>query len=304
VPSDPVDDDETEDPDGIDARNARKLRRPALRPEDQARVDAFMARARKPLTPGDPRLHHSIPQLFQKRFADDDERLMVTPLSGGRPKRRHTSKIAVMADLYTSIDVEVGETVAVERILGLADGEAAGAIDRMARGMLFPPSQGDREALAMWIALLYVPTRSPAAQRRRWPTRATSWTWPLAVTPRSLARVCVRTSAASRPTRRWPMSSTSPHNLDDIEFVPRQSTLIKLMLDSALAMFPHLFKRRYTVIRFPEPGLVPVRPAAGAVSVTRAPSGGHGYRRHQRRPTVVAVGPQYRVDPPLRLVRR
>jgi hypothetical protein len=41
VPSDPVDDDETEDPDGIDARNARKLRRPALRPEDQARVDAF-----------------------------------------------------------------------------------------------------------------------------------------------------------------------------------------------------------------------------------------------------------------------
>jgi hypothetical protein len=44
--------------------------------------------------------------------------------------------------------------------------------------------------------------------------------------------------------------------LDDFEISPDQSELVKSMLDMSMAMWPHLLRRQYIVMRFPEPGLV------------------------------------------------
>ena len=56
--------------------------------------------------------------------------------------------VAVMKDLYTIIDPEVGETVMVERLLADIDGKAKGAIDRLILGVLFPPSL----SAPLWIS--------------------------------------------------------------------------------------------------------------------------------------------------------
>jgi hypothetical protein len=43
---------------------------------------------------------------------------------------------------------------------------------------------------------------------------------------------------------------------DDVEFVAHQNEFIGIMLNSAMAGFPHLFRRSFSVMHFAEPGLV------------------------------------------------
>jgi hypothetical protein len=120
---------ELEDPTGIDAWEAMKLTMPPLTDEEQARCDAFVAQIRRPLAPDDPRRHHFIAQFFQRRFADANERLMVVRLDNpNNPRSQHISDIAVWRDLYTHVDEDVGETVAVEKILAVIEGNAAHAL--------------------------------------------------------------------------------------------------------------------------------------------------------------------------------
>lgn len=94
-----------------------------LPPEAEAHVRRLIDGMRKPLAAGDPRRHHFVPQFFLRRFSAGDQiaRVLLT-----EPKRHQIAQVkdvAVIKDLYTSIDVDVGETVAVERLLSVIDGE-------------------------------------------------------------------------------------------------------------------------------------------------------------------------------------
>src|ERR1017187_9160514 len=129
--------------------------------EEQEKINSLLSRARRPLGPGDPRRHHFIPVSFQKRFAGEDEHLMVTRLGIGTRKSVHVRDIAVWNALYTHIDEEVGETVAVEKILAEIDGMGASALNVIDWGLI--PQQADRAALATWIAFLAV--RDPFTRR-------------------------------------------------------------------------------------------------------------------------------------------
>jgi hypothetical protein len=93
-----------EDPEGIDAYEAMMQQKPPPTPKEQAQIDAFISRVRKPLSPHDPRRHHFIPEFFLKRFSDANEHLTVVKVSDGRSKSLHTSDIAVWKDLYTHIE--------------------------------------------------------------------------------------------------------------------------------------------------------------------------------------------------------
>lgn len=245
--------DQLEDAEGADFWEAMKQRMPL---EVQERVDAFVREARRPLGPGDPRRHHFLPQFFQKRFATEQGQLLVVPIDRSAPRLTHVTNIAVMSDLYTSIDKEIGETVAVEKVLALADGQASGAIARLAYGVLFPPSARDREDLAIWLALLHV--RDPYTRRR---TEAMAdhvfkSVSSLAANP-LVARSRLRESLGREPTEAEVAELVdATDHLDQLEATPHQNELVKLMLTTALELVPYLLTRRIVVLRFPEPGLV------------------------------------------------
>lgn len=255
VPTDGVPLDYLEDPDGIDAWEAMKRARPPMSAEDRAALEALEKRIRRPVAAGDPRRHHYIPEFFQKRFATADEQVAVVPLRGDRYRLVHVSRVAVMRDLYTMIDVEIGETVAVERLLAEVDGQAAGAIGRLTGGR-FPPGPDDRATLAMWFALLGV--RDPHSRRRMEALADSVYKMDLALVAHpDAARTRLRQNLGREPTAEEVGDLVdAASDPGSFEVVPHQNAFIRQMLDSALAMFPHLLRRQYVIVRYPKPGLV------------------------------------------------
>ena len=159
-------DDDLEDPTGIDAWEAIVRAAPPLSEEEQKSCDEFIAQIRQPLAPGDPRNHHFIARFFLRRFADERERLMVVPLERSRtPDLRHIDDVAVRRDFYTHIDEDVGETVAVEKILSVIEGNAAEVLRALDNGVRpFPASDEHRGHIAMFMAFQL--TRDPSTRRR------------------------------------------------------------------------------------------------------------------------------------------
>ncbi len=243
-----------EDPEGIDAYEAMMQQKPPPTPKEQAQIDAFISRVRKPLSPHDPRRHHFIPEFFLKRFSDANEHLTVVKVSDGRSKSLHTSDIAVWKDLYTHIDEEVGETVAVEKVLAEIDGLGARALHIIDFGII--PQAADRAALATWIAFLAV--RNPSTRRTM--EALFDQTYKLDLTLKrdpNAARTWLRTTLEREPTNDEVNDLVRAANhLDQFEMTPHQNEFIRLMLDSGTAMYPHLLRRRLTAVRFPERGLI------------------------------------------------
>ena len=181
---------------------------------------------------------------------------MVAPLDRSEPRSRHVSDIAVESHLYTALVDQVGETVAIERLLAQADGKAAAAIDRLRYRLLFPPGPAARADIAIWIALLAV--RDPFSRRQMEAMADQMYKLDLSLgRSAEYARARLRGNLGREPTDEEVADIVElATDVDDIEVVPHQSNLVKLMLDNALAMFPFLIQRRYTVFAFNEPGLV------------------------------------------------
>lgn len=251
---------ELEDPTGIDAWEAMKLAMPPLTEEEHAQCDAFIAQIRRPMAPGDARRHHFIAQFFQRRFADTDERLTVVPLDDPEnPRTPHISDIAVRRDLYTHIDEEIGETIAVERILAVIEDNAARALQNFDSGVRpFPASSEDRGHLATWIAFQAV--RDPYTRREMEALADQSIKMQLSLlrTP-DAARSHLNERLGREPLEEEVselVDAIVEIGEDDVEFVPHQNDFIGIMLDSGQAMFPHIFRRSFSVMHFADPGLV------------------------------------------------
>lgn len=244
-----------EDPEGIDAWEAMKLRAPPMSPEDEEGLRRFMARIDKPTGSADPRRHHFIPQFFLKRFATNEQQIAVVPLTGDNRRLTHVSGVAVMKDLYTIINTDFQETVAVERILAEADSEAAAVIARLVGGA-FPPSAEDRASLAIWLALLSV--RDPKTRRTLEALFDQTYKMDLSLAANpEAARARLRENLEREPTNAEVADLVEAANdLDSFEVVPHQNDLVKHMLDMALSIYPHLLRRHYVMVRFAEPALV------------------------------------------------
>lgn len=144
----------------------------------------------------------------------------------------------------------------VERLLAEADGQAAAAIARLAYGVLFPPKPYDRVDLAQWIALLGV--RDPFTRRviEAMADQTFKMGFSLARSP-NIARSRLREQHGRQPTEDEVSELVEMAGaLDDVEIVPHQSDLVKMMLDAFQAIFPVVLCRRFAVFRFKDPGLV------------------------------------------------
>lgn len=233
------------------------IRRPPLSAEEEAQARKFLAPMRTPLAPGDPRRHHFIPQSFLKRFADENDQLAVLRLDDNESYDvTSITNVAVMKDLYTIIDEEIGETVMVERLLAHVDGKAKAAIDRLILGVFFPPSPPDRMSLAEWIALLAV--RDPHSRRSNEALADHAFKLDLSlVHDESTARARLRENMGREPTdTEVEEMLDAVSDLDSFEITPHQNDLVQLMLDAATQIMPCLFGRYTSVVRFDRNGLV------------------------------------------------
>jgi hypothetical protein len=227
-------------------------------PEAKAYADEWIESIRTPLADGDPRRHHFIPQCHLRRFADGDKR--IARISIDDPHRRDVTNIknvAVVSDLYTIIDEQIGETMAVERLLAALDGAVVAPIERLAYGVLFPPQRQDRLTMAMWLSFLHV--RGPSFRRHYEAMTDNLFKLDMSlIRDEATARAwLMRDNNRPEPTDEEVRELLDAvEDLDDWEVSPHQNEMVKQMLYLAKRATPFFLCRYWVVTKFSQPGLV------------------------------------------------
>jgi hypothetical protein len=225
-------------------------------PEATALAEKLTASWRTSLADGDPRRHHFVPQCHLRRFADGDQ----IARTGLDNPRRHdianVKNVAVVNDLYTLHDKDVGDTVAIERFLAQLDGDVVGPMHRLAYGVLFPPQQRDRLTLALWLSFLYV--RGPSFRRQMEAMADIAFKMQMSlIRDEDTARAYLRRDGKPEPTDeqvRTLLDTIS--DLDEWEIAPHQNHMIKMMLNIGKEATGFFLGRFFAITKFPEPGLV------------------------------------------------
>ena len=245
-----------EDPDGVDLWEVLRRNLPPLPPEDQKRVDDLLARARVPIQSGQPRMHHWLPQFYQRRFANDRDQLWVTPIDGSKGRLGNVTDIGVQRDLYTIIDKDVGESVSVEHLLASIDGDTASAFARLAARFFWPPLDKDRAMVAYWLAFQRV--RDPFARRQMEAISDLMYRTDLktASDPRVARERLDRNLGRAPSSEEVDEMTETARNIDGYEIGFHQNEYVRMMLDEANAMMPHFVTRFFTIFHWSEPGLV------------------------------------------------
>lgn len=99
------------------------------------------------------RRHHIVPQFHLRSFTDKSGNLVAFDKERSREWSGTPLNAAVESDFYT-IDTDAGPSDEAEKILADVEGVAAGAIARILAGQ-FPPSDEDREAVSVLLALQF-----------------------------------------------------------------------------------------------------------------------------------------------------
>lgn len=222
-------------------------------------IDRVLSEERTPLGPGDPRLHHFIPQFFLRRFADMNEEVATVGVNR-RHRVAHVSRTAAVKDFYRTHDEDIGDTVVTERLLAVLDGAASPAVERLALGVLFPPSMADRAVLGLWFALLML--RGPGHRRS---TEAMS---------DHLMKMDIM-MRAHRTDGPADLSDVEEY-LDGVELVEHQNTHVALMMNMALKLAPMVGFRYFAVTKFEFDGLILPDGGVALWSQHRSPSLGIG----------------------------
>lgn len=220
-----------------------------------------MDRVNTPIASGDPRRHHYLPQFLLRRFADGRDQVAIVRLAHPTaPRVTNIKNAAIIRDLYLTVNDEVGETVAVERVLAEADGEAARIIQEMLEAGKFPQGE-DRAHLSIWLGFLH--TRGPFFRRQMeaMADQVTKLGLSLMSEP-DAARAELRRMEAREPTEDEVSELMElAGNLDRVEIAPHQNTLVSQMLELGRDLGLTMLDRYYAVVTLTELGLaLPDRP--------------------------------------------
>jgi len=204
----------------------------------------------------DPRRHHFVPKFYLRRFANNDDQLLVTEAHhGGRQWTSAVSDVAVVGDFYTILLDDGSPSYLIEHILGAAEGEAQGAIARASFGVLFPPSPMDRVNLSMFLALQAVRGPGPRRNAEALGDLVTKMQLSL-IHDDDTARSYLREALDEEPDDDTVSSFMADLADPDFEVIPHQNQAISLMLDSALEVASALLARRWMIGRFAKPCLI------------------------------------------------
>ncbi len=218
-------------------------------------VPEFVKRIRTPKAPGDPTRHHYIPQFLWRNFSKNDQLSAKQIGLDEKIKRIAIGDAASISNFYTVIDTEVGETVAIERLLAEIEGEAAPIIQRLIREVGFPLSPVDRSTLSTWVGLQAVRDRQ---------TRIMYQTLFELTIKMELDAVRDRQSAREYLTRRG-LKPTDENvkqildmvnSLDELTISPHQNQLVQMMLNSALNLAERFMGLGFSIVKFEQNGLL------------------------------------------------
>jgi hypothetical protein len=216
--------------------------------------------------------------------ADDPDYFEVLP----------TKVVAVMKDLYTTIDVEVGETVAVERIMAQIDGDAVGVMDRLILGLLGPPQLADRLKIALWASVQRL--RTPAMRRQLEAMGDSMIKLDMSlVRDEESARARLRAMRGAEPDDDEVADLLDTiADMDNWEMTPHQNEMVRTMLDCGLRGTPYFLGRKFTVIEFPDPGLViSDNPSSSIRAASTAHRGWVSARRRRTRSGSRSTAPRF-----------
>lgn len=110
------------------------------------------------------KLHHYVPRLYLRNFADDREQVAVVDRKEGRSYISNIANIAAETHFYATQD-ESGEWgVEFEEALADFEGRIAPAIHSIVQDDIFPPADEHRHLLALFIASQW--TRGPRVREQ------------------------------------------------------------------------------------------------------------------------------------------
>jgi len=198
-----------------------------------------------------------MPQFYLRRFADANDQVSV--VSRDLKKRFTTSvaKAAAETDFY-AVETTTGEkSQEIEKFLSVIETHAARALEGMLSGQ-FPPSDEDRETLALFIAFQVTRGR---AHRQIWATITDAGV--------KMSALMLASGETSDIAARLAAKTGEPATADDVaavkrlvedpeswEAVAHQNSAIENMLKAAPQYAPYISARRWRLARFTEPLLL------------------------------------------------
>src|ERR1043165_1038029 len=118
-----------------------------------------------------PKLHHYVPQLYLRNFANNRKQVTAVDRKEGKTYPSNISNVAAETHFYASQE-ESGEwSVKFEESLSKFEGMIAPAITSVVKDDVFPPSDEHRHLLALFIASQWARTpreRDQMAQSADW----------------------------------------------------------------------------------------------------------------------------------------
>lgn len=201
------------------------------------------------------RKHHTVPGFLLRRFADEREQLTRVELPG---ENRHTTAVAraTVHNGFHLVLTEDGQVVdAFEHdIVGL-EGEASAALSRILDDDEFPPSQHDREAISILVALQYL--RTPAVREQQRQLNDQLFKTQVALLGRSgiartLREADGREPAEAEVDEQWAFWS-DPEKYDVLPSPERHIGSIRQMLPE---LAERLLERSWTLTRWQRRGLI------------------------------------------------
>jgi len=196
-------------------------------------------------TKSEPKRHHFLPKFYLRHFADHKKRVRM--YESGRKKKAIVTSVnnaAVQSGFYTVTEESGEESQKVERLLSLIEGQAKAAIERILKGK-FPPDPGDRNFLALFLALQTL--RTP--EHRRQYEVMVDYTQKVMLegwTP-DYVRERLKEKGLEPTDEAVAEIIDVVENPDKYEFVPHQNEHIKIMLSVATQVAPVIAARAWLV---------------------------------------------------------
>lgn len=211
--------------------------------------------------PGDPNQfvgarHHTVPRFYLEYWANADGHVDVVEKPGGRRYTTVPKTASAETDFYTYIDLDGKPAGHMEQVLGVIEGGAAAAIDRITHPIFgqFPPPPNDRLDIATFIAFQKVRGKR---RRREIETQADL---------HMKLRFSGLDSDAVKRLLEEQYGHASPEqiaemdefvaSLDEYEFVPDPNEHVRMMGGLAREIFPRLLRRHWYLAVFPEAILI------------------------------------------------
>jgi hypothetical protein len=240
--------------------------------------------ARRAYPPKDMPRHHLVPQMYLRRFADDESRLTAVPRDKAGQRVTLTVRKAAAEVGFYAIPADDLEPHArqghdpevVEHALADIESACASHIDRILDGEIPPPTETARLQLSLFIALQH--------------TRGWRFRRDLADLARLTAPAFIRQSITAdrvRATLKATGRPAAPKDVEDMlvrltgpngpKPVLRQAMYVQHAVQNAIEVVaPTLFARRWRLLEFPKPCLavsdepvaVPVITGKGAANVS------------------------------------